>query len=282
VKFIYLTEPLLFRILYIFAISFSLVSCGGGAKVLKDPQDIEITKPIVSAENRVITVELDWIIVSNGPGSWAKNAYWDEYLISVHNPQSQPLSITSVAVYDSKGYENVPLSNRKKLVESSKKTIRRYKESDIDVSPGMGAGQLLATGGAVTVTGVGLVYAAASTAAPYGGASTGATAVGLAGVGMVLAAPVVAVVAVKRATDNKKVNEEIKHRRSTFPFDVDAATTSRLHLFYPVVVSPSHIVISYEIDGKSHELTLNTFKELMGLHLDTLSNGSSGTIPESE
>ena len=27
---------------------------------------------------------LDWIIVRDGPGTWAKNVDWDEYLIRVH------------------------------------------------------------------------------------------------------------------------------------------------------------------------------------------------------
>jgi hypothetical protein len=47
--------------------------CGGGSKVLKEPQALETSRPLVSAKNADLTVELDWIIVSNGPGSWAKN-----------------------------------------------------------------------------------------------------------------------------------------------------------------------------------------------------------------
>ena len=117
------------RTIFILIIGAFTVSCGGGAKVLKEPQRIETSRPLASAKDSAISVDLDWIIVSNGPGAWAKNAYWDEYLISVHNPLSQSLSITEIVIYDSKGHRIAPRLNRKKLVKESKKTIRRYKES---------------------------------------------------------------------------------------------------------------------------------------------------------
>jgi Na+-transporting methylmalonyl-CoA/oxaloacetate decarboxylase gamma subunit len=279
---LYQTDALSFRTILILVISAFSVSCGGGAKVIKEPQQIETTKPLASAKNKEISVDLDWIIVSNGPGSWAQNAYWDEYLISVHNPLSQALFITEVAVFDSTGHRILPLSNRKKLVKGSKKTIRRYKDSDVDVHPGMGAGQLLATGGAVTVTGVGIVYAAASTVAPYGGASAGASGAAVLGVGMVLAGPVIAVAAIKRASNNSEVNEEIKSRQTKLPIDVDAASSEALHLFFPIAVSPSHLIVSYEIAGRPSQLTIDTRRELTGLHLNTVSNGFFEAVQESE
>lgn len=279
-KILYRPNALSFRIILVLVISAFSLSCGGGAKVLKEPQQIETTRPLASAKNPEIAVDLDWIIVSNGPGSWAQNAYWDEYLISVHNPLSQSLAITEVAVFDSRGHRTLPLSNRKKLVKGSKETIRRYKDSDVDVHPGMGAGRLLATGGAVTVTGVGIVYAAASSVAPYGGASAGASGAAVVGLGMVIAGPVVAVAAIVRASNNSEVNEEIKTRHTKLPIAVDAASSLGLHLFFPIAVSPSHMVVSYEIRGRSYQLTIDTHRELTGLHLKTESNGSSESVRE--
>lgn len=263
-------DALVFRSLLMLMLCTVTTSCGGGTKVLKEPQQIEITRPLASFENSDVSIDIDWIIVSNGPGSWAENAYWDEYLIAVRNIGSDILSITDVVVFDSKGNRILPLSNRKKLVKKSKKLIRKYKEDEIDVHPGMGSGQLLATGGALTVTGVSIGYAAASTMAPYGGASAGATAAGVVGVGLILAGPVVAVAAIIRASNNSEVDKEIKDRRTILPAALDTANSSRLHLFFPIAVSPSHLVVRYEVAGKHQEVTIDTRDQLMGLHLGTV------------
>ena len=97
------------------------------------------------------------------------------------------------------------------------------------------------------------------------------------GVGMVLAGPVVAVAAIVRASNNSEVNEEIERRQTKLPVDVDATKSLKLHLFFPVAVSPSHVIVDYEIAGESHQLKIDTHRELMGLHLNTLSNGVSET-----
>ena len=245
-------------------------SCGG-SKVLKEPQQIEKTQPLVGVKNPEISVDIDWIIVKDGPGSWAKNAYWDEYLFSIHNLLSQPLFISEVAVYDSKGHRILPLSNRKKLVKGSKKTIRRYKEFDIDVTPGSGSGQLLALGGAVTVTAAGVVYTVTSTGGPYVFGSAGMAKAAAVGAGIVIAAPIVGVAAIVQASNNSQVNEEIKHRQTKLPIKVDADTSLKMSLFYPIAPSPSHVIVNYEIADTSHQLRIDTLQELMGLHLNTVS-----------
>jgi len=110
--------------------------------------------------------------------------------------------------------------------------------------------------------------------APYGGASAGATAAGVVGVGMIVAGPVVAVAAIIRASNNSEVAEEIKERRTKLPAELDAGTSSRLHLFFPVAVSPSHVIVNYTIADKPQEVTIDTREQLKGLHLDTEHNAA--------
>lgn len=61
--------------------------CMGGAKILKEPIPLELAKPLAVTSDANLTAAVDWVIVPNGPGTWARKAGWDEYLISV-----QPLS----------------------------------------------------------------------------------------------------------------------------------------------------------------------------------------------
>lgn len=59
------------------------LSACGGTKVLKDPQSLVITEPLASNADQYISATLDWVIFRDGPGTWAKNVDWDEYMIRV-------------------------------------------------------------------------------------------------------------------------------------------------------------------------------------------------------
>jgi len=59
------------------------LSACGGAKVLKDPESLVIAEPLASNADQYISATLDWVIYRDGPGTWAKNVDWDEYMIRV-------------------------------------------------------------------------------------------------------------------------------------------------------------------------------------------------------
>jgi hypothetical protein len=140
-----------------------LAGCGG-TKVLKEPQPIETTQPLAARSDKGVTATLDWVIVRDGPGTWARNADWDEYQLRVSNQSDQPIKITEVFVVDSLNTRIESQSRRKSLVKGSKKTARRYKKSGIKVKAGAGAGTMLVAGAAVTAVGVSTAYGVANAA----------------------------------------------------------------------------------------------------------------------
>ena len=77
-----------------------LTGCGG-TKVIKKPQPWEITKPLATASDQNISATLIWVIVRDGPGTWAKNADWDEYLIYVDNESRETIQFIDITVVDS-------------------------------------------------------------------------------------------------------------------------------------------------------------------------------------
>lgn len=244
----------------------SLLTGCGGTKVLKEAQPMQVTQPLAEISSEEVTVTLDWVIVRDGPGTWAKNADWDEYLLRVRNQSGLPLHVSQLVVVDSLDTHISPESGRKQLVKSSKKTARRYKESGIRVKAGRGAGTMLVAGAAVTTFGVGAAYATAYGAAMGGVASSGA-AVAAAG-GLLLLGPALAVGGVVRGVNNSKVNNEIELRQTTLPIEVPAGEEIGLNVFFPLAPSPKEIQVTYIDNGGEHTLLIDTSMALGGLHID--------------
>jgi hypothetical protein len=254
--------------LFAIGITISLVSlfgCGG-TKVLKESRPLQITQPLGVASDQQKTATLDWVIVRDGPGTWAKNADWDEYLLRVSNRSDRPITVTRISVVDSLDMRIAPESGRKQLVKSSKNTVRRYKGSGIKVKAGRGAGTMLVAGAAVTTVGVGAVAAAG-----YGAAMTG-TAAGAAGAaagGLLLLGPALAVGGIVRGVNNSKVNKEIELRQTRLPVEIPAGEEVGFDVFFPLAPSPKRVELTYtDVAGES-ALVIDTSAALDGLHIDT-------------
>jgi len=252
-----------------FSIAFLLSACVvagcGGTKVLKEPQPIQTTQPLAAVSDHQITATLDWVIVRAGPGTWAKNADWDEYLFRVRNQSDRPIQITQLIVVDSLGTHIDSQPGRKKLVKNSKKTAKRYKESGVKVKAGMGVGAMLASGAAVTAVGVGV--ALASAAPVLGGATVGASA-GAAVGGLLLLGPALAVGGVVRGVNNSQVNKQIELRQTVLPLEIPGGEELNLDVFFPIAPSPKKVALTYTDEIGEHVLVIDTSKTLSGLHID--------------
>ena len=117
-------------IVSIVAVCLVLPGCGG-TKVLKDPQPMhEATTlapqpPLASGGDDKLGVHLTWVIVRDGPGTWAQNADWDEYLLVANNSSGETLRITGASVYDSLGNRIAADDDRKRLVKASRKASQQ-------------------------------------------------------------------------------------------------------------------------------------------------------------
>ena len=54
-------------------LSLSLTGCGG-AKVLKEPEPLVSTQAVAVAADQQLSARLDWVIVRDGPGTWASSS----------------------------------------------------------------------------------------------------------------------------------------------------------------------------------------------------------------
>ena len=240
----------------ILSLLFIMTGCGG-TKVLNEPEPLVVVKPLATASDENISVSLDWVIFRDGPGTWAKNVDWDEYLFRVEHVGQKSLQITNIEVLDSLGTMVGPDNNRSDLVKATKDTKKRYKGYGLDVKAGVSSGALLAAGAVTAVT-----VASAGGAIMYGGTALAA------GVGTgVLLVPVLAVGGVMRGVNNSKVNNEIKARQTGFPVTLRASDKQALDIFFPLAPSPQQVVVTYINAAGEHKLFLHTQDALNGLHL---------------
>jgi hypothetical protein len=238
----------------------TLSACGGGTKLVKHaPSPPQRDTPLATAVDGSLKADLDWVIVRNGPGAWAKNADWDEYLIRVRNTSNSTAQITAVALVDSQEHSAPALGTRKALVQASRQTVRRYEDSGLKVKAGMGGAALTATG-----VGTGLGTGAAIVGS---GASLGAAAAGV--VVVAVAAPAAVIAGVIRMRNNSKVNHRIEQRHSVLPIAVAAGENRSLDVFFPLSPSPRRIEISYADARGVHQLDIDTTQALAGLHLES-------------
>ena len=234
----------------------ALSGCGG-TKVLKEPEPLVVTQSLATASDQRLAATLDWVIVRDGPGTWAKNADWDEYLIRVQNLSDDSIRVTNITVLDSLGTRIETRENRKQLVKGAKETKRRYKEEGFKVKVGAGVGRLVATAGAVAVTGT----AVAVSLVGY------ATAGGLATVGGIIFVPVLAVGGVMRGVNNSRVNKQIEIRQTLLPIVLQEKEEKSLDIFFPLAPSPRQVEITYADSQGEHTLIIDTHTALEGLHL---------------
>jgi len=245
------------RLLALIAVVVMALPACSTQKILKHPEPVNVSQPIAAASDDHLDASVNWVIVRNGPGMWVENADWDEYLITVSNQSNADIEMTNLVVVDSLGIRHDSLSGRKDLVRESKKTIKHYKESGLDVKAGWSG---------TTLVGAGLATGAIGAATIPVGMNVSSGAV-LAGTGVVIAVPALIGVGVYRGVHNSKLSSEIKTRRTELPVKIEREKAMLLDLFYPFAPSPLRLEVYYVLDGNDRTLVIDTTQSLMGLHL---------------
>ena len=188
------------------------------------------------------------VIVNQGPGSWKQDALWDEYLVSLTNRDSGPLTGESVELVDFLGASLEPGIEPWALEKLSEANWEQYARVGRFV---LGAG---AAAGAMEVAAIG-----------YGLAGGGA-----AGIFFIMPALLVANVAVVAVMDHQnkeKVQKEFARRQLRLPLDLAPGTAILGSLFFPMVPRPQRLIFRGKAGEAPLELVLD-LKPLAGLHVN--------------
>lgn len=239
------------------ALSLALAGCGG-SKILKEPEPLVVTQSLANASDQKLLATLDWVIVRGGPGTWAKNADWDEYLLRVQNAGDEAIRVTNVTVTDSLGTRVESSGDRKELIRGARDAKRRYKGEGLEVRAGAGAGTMMVAGAVTAAAAVSVGTAALFTSQALAGAALG---------GLVLA-PALAVGGVFRGVNNSKVGKQIEARQTPFPVVLQKGEGKPLDVFFPLTPSPRQVEVTYVDSLGEHIVIVDTHASLLGLHLD--------------
>lgn len=201
-----------------------------------------------------LELTLESLIIFHGPGSWKREARWDEYVITLANHGSQPVTLESASLIDLQGTPQVPGTEPWALEKLSYTNWDKYGKNGV---------KLLAGAGLVAAY-VGASAGVAASSIMAGGAATG-------GVVALDVIPVVAVVEigvvqVMNHNNRVKVEAEFNRRRLALPRAIPAGETVKGSLFFPMTPGPQRLTLRGKSGDQPVELTLE-LKPLAGLHL---------------
>lgn len=203
-------------------------------------------------------IRLASVIVNKGHGSWKENALWDEYVLSLNNPDTGPVVIESVILVDMLGTQQSPGVDPWELEKLSETNWKKYQHL-----------------GLVALDAAGLAGSFMLPSFAYG--LTGATS------GLLTAIPLVAVstVAVVSVLDQKNrtsVEQQFESRRIKLPLDLPTGASVHGSLFFPIVPRPQRLVLqgSTSEGPLVHELDL---KPLADLHIKQQAEHSRSLPP---
>ena len=245
---------------------FAVYGCAAGNKILKEPESFEPKQPIGLWSDSVIAVALDWIVVRDGPGTWATNANWDQYIFRIENLSGSTVSITNVHLVDLMGRKVTPIADRGRLVAESQVAMNGYEKFQLNIEEGAGSSVMEAAvvGGGVIAGGIMLsgTVAAAAGALPWAGAGASYTIIGPL---VAAAAPVALTV---RSRNRGEVDRKIKELHSYLPQSMESRDLQRFDLFFPISPSPQKVIVEYlDSAGSNRAIELDTSVVLKGLHL---------------
>jgi hypothetical protein len=209
-------------------------------------QPLNVTFP-ASALDTSLYSEISY----GGPGSWKREAFWDEYVVIMHNSGDQVLNIAAATLIDSAGAVRPAGSDPWALERDSKSLERRYRDAGIAFSR-MAAPRVIASAAEPTVVasaGVGTAGAATATAL---------TAVAL---------PVYGVTIFGINMHNKAgISKEFNRRRVPLPLTLGPGESRAGSFFFPMVPNPQALTLRWISSAGDGETTLE-LQFLRGLHV---------------
>jgi hypothetical protein len=229
----------------------ALLSSGASSNDQTAPEG---TPPLVPVN--LVTVQfpmamvLHTIITSNSPGSWKREALWDEYVVTIFNQGGQPLTVVSAALTDSAGTSHAAGAEMQALEKRSTTLEREYLATGLAFARDAGPAAVTVGGG---------VRLVAATGGALGD-----------GIGLAVAAAVVPVPAfyVRKIVSLNKVYfaSEFGQRRLSLPLTIAPGGTRVGSLFFPMVPNPRSLSLHWSGGTTGGELTL-PLDSVHGLHV---------------
>lgn len=255
--------PQLLRVIGAAAAIFAGLTQSGcvSAKYKRAPGDTPPPTPLNFAATPVdgaatvtppIDATLNTVIVFQGPGSWKRDAYWDEYVFSVVNRGSETVVIESARLTDFRGDAVAPASHPWTLEAQS-----RSRRDELNRLTKNG---LIHLGSGYPVLG-----GSGATAFPGDVASS----VAGASVGLALFPAYVIGTVFLNINGRQEIETEFTRRRIALPAILPPGGRIAGSLFFRIAPGPQHLALQCRVGGESREVAFS-LTPLSGLHLNPI------------
>jgi hypothetical protein len=248
-------------------LAVAVLCCQGGCVATKYKLAKKNTPPvqvlgIAFPSSAPLQPTLAALVIYGGPGSWKREALWDEYVLAIQNSGKQAVTVDSATLTDSYGNAVAAGVDPWALEKQSKLLEKQYRTS--------GLAFVRTAGPAVLIVGAGATAAAATTASVF----VSAAAVGAALAGIVIL-PVYYVSVWGINHHNKKaVVAEFTRRRLSLPLALAPGETRTGSMFFPMVRDPHSLDLHWSSETGTGQATL-PLDFLHGLHVPATPAGAA-------
>ncbi len=205
-----------------------------------------------AATTATTSLTLHTVIIYRGPGSWKRDAYWDEYVVLLANPGDTPLTVEAAVLTDFQDTA-VPSGLSPWLLEKESRTFEARLASSLGTTLKIGGGLMVAS-----LPAAGVLMAGMSGAAISGAAVTVTSAL----------LPLYLVGTVYRNVSNRhRIEAEFNRRRLPLPLTLAPGETVAGSVFFRISPGPKKLAFTGRTgDGETLTLSLG-LAPLAGLHL---------------
>lgn len=229
------------------------------ASALTPPAEANSTASIASAAAATpVEAMVRTVIVYQGPGSWKREAYWDEYVITLTNRGAAPLVVNGATLFALNGESTPPGEDPWKLERIGKSWWQSNAGDQTRTYLLLGGGTIAGAGVATVAVLSGGIFAPL-TGAAAAGATLGAAAV--------VTLPLVALGSVGMNIHRKhQVEAEFKRRRLVLPLTLAPGQSVDGSLFFRATPSPRELTLHTGVGGAAGNVTVS-LAPLASLHL---------------
>ena len=250
----------------IFLVIVSLLTSCVSAKYKMASEDTPPPVPLnLETEAHSVDVLINTVIIFGGPGSWKREAYWDEYLLSITNHSDHPVTLTSSMLIDFQGNQVMSGNDPWELQEQSKEWIKGYDPGTTGVVLKVGAASLLTGAVASAIVGAslsGTMAAPTGAALVAGGAAVTIVALPIIGLGSVLA----------NVSQKHKIQDEFNRRRLVQPITIQPSQMIQGSVFFRITPGPKRLTLLFSGCEPSFDVSVD-LAPLSDLHIDRKSGG---------
>jgi hypothetical protein len=235
-----------------------LCACTPQIRMLKEPIADQVAdyRWVATAPDGV-SVMVHTVLVRNSPGSWERDADWDEYILAVKNSSPSAVQVKNVQLYSAYlPFAQQSSLSRQQLENKSHETLTNVR--DVTLVAGSGA---VVVGTTVAVASAGVI--------------AGVAAIPVGFIGLDLVGSQVQRASLRRnreQQDRSLIELTILERGIHLPLVIPADTEATRSAFFPLTPAPSRLVIAYRIND-DHRVLVLELPALAQLHI------KSGTMP---